>query len=815
MTIKNVRVRVFIGVIFAIFAALLIRLAYLQIIKGEDYRIMAEETSDREVATTAPRGEILDRNGVKLATNKQCFNIAYSYSSKDTSTINNTFINVVNILYKNNEQDKINSSSLPINYDESTGTFKFTYSGSTDEEIKKLEDAFKQGNNIDTGLDAVHTMYKLAEKYGIITLKEDGTPSDDTEIDDQVLLKVVALRQAIKNISFKQYQDITIASNVNRDTAFEIEALSSELDGISIKTASIRYYPYGELGSAFLGYVGKISTDSEVEKYSGLGYDISSELIGKTGLEAVCEKNSDIGVSLRGEPGIEYIKVDKLGRKLSVIGETEAIPGDTVVTTIDANLQKVAEEALDDTMENIRSGAYGKSYPNANRGAVVVIDIDTGEILALASRPGYDPNVFAETGGITDYSIYQEYFLPGLEDPYDTVPKPMFNYATAGTAPPGSTFKVLTAIAGLEERKITANEYINDIGIYTYGSFKGACWYYTEYGRGHGNVDIRRALQVSCNYYFFEVGKRLGQNLLSKWAYRFGISTDPDNPSSSKPSTGIEISENTGTVGNPMETKRRTIGTTLSNVMKRLAEVNYGGYTFIEGTEEYNTLYNMFMYNEYNQSELENIGITNEKAQKYIKQQIANFEASSSNAGDALNIAIGQGSTSLTPLQMAQFYATWLNGGTRYKAHLIKEIRDSEGNVKTTIEPTALSQIELDPETIEIVKEGMAKVTEEGGTAASVFRNYPIKTGGKTGSAEFSANSTAVGRDAYSWFASFAPYDNPEIAVVAVIYDGGHGYYTSKIVKAIYDEYFGLNDKTDTTTTDTTDTNTTQSTTNP
>ncbi len=793
MKIKNIRVKVFIGIVFLVFSILLVRLAYLQVIRGEDYRIMAEETSDREVATTAPRGKILDRNGTELATNKQCFNIAYSYSSKKTNTMNQTFIDVVNILYKKGEEGKINAGSLPISYDESTGTFKFTYSGSTEEAVKKLEDSFKESNNIDTGLDAVHTVYKLGEKFGIITLKEDGTPAEGTEINDQVLLKIVALRQAIKSISYKQYQDITIASNVDRDTAFEVEALNSKLDGISIKTASIRYYPYGELGSAFLGYVGRISTNSEVEKYSGLGYDVSSELIGKTGLESVCENNSDLGIALRGEPGIEYIKVDKLGRKLSVTGETDAIPGDTVVTTIDANLQKVAENVLDETMAKIRSGEYGKSFPNANRGAVIVMDIDTGEILALASRPGYDPNVFAETGGITDYSIYEKYFLPGLEDPYDTVPKPMFNYATAGTAPPGSTFKVLTAIAGLEDKVIGPNDYVYDQGIYKYGSFAGRCWIYSDYGTTHGNVDVRKALQVSCNYYFYELGRRLGQSGLSKWAYSLGISTDPDKPSSSRPSTGIEISENTGTVGNPMETKRKTIGSTLSRVMKKLTDISYGGYTFIEGTEEYNTLYDMFMYNKYDQSSLEKIGISNEKAQKYIKQQVSSFESGSSYAGDALNIAIGQGSTSLTPLQMAQFYCTWLNGGTKYAAHLIKEVRDSDGNVVSTVEPKAMSQVELDPEVIRIVKEGMGKVTEEGGTAASVFRNYPIKTGGKTGSAEFSSNSSVVGRAAYGWFASFAPYDNPEIAVVAVVYDGNKGYYTSQVVKAIYDEYFGLN----------------------
>ena len=149
MKIKNIRVKVYIGTIFLIFTVLLLRLAYLQIAKGEDYRILAEETSDREVATTAPRGKILDRNGTELATNKQCFNVTYSYSSKKTSTMNQTFIDVVNVLYKKGEENKINSTSLPINYDEATATFKFTYNGNTEEAVKKLEDSFKEGNNID------------------------------------------------------------------------------------------------------------------------------------------------------------------------------------------------------------------------------------------------------------------------------------------------------------------------------------------------------------------------------------------------------------------------------------------------------------------------------------------------------------------------------------------------------------------------------------------------------------------------------------------------------------------------------------------
>jgi penicillin-binding protein 2 len=252
-------------------------------------------------------------------------------------------------------------------------------------------------------------------------------------------------------------------------------------------------------------------------------------------------------------------------------------------------------------------------------------------------------------------------------------------------------------------------------------------------------------------------------------------------------------------------------------MIEKLAGANYGGYTLTEGTEDYKTIVQMFMngFEQYDEekykalgitdeskikdaieseyiSTLSSIGIINDKAQKLVIREIKNFDTESSRPGDPLITAIGQGATSLSPLQMAQGIATLVNGGTRYKSHLVKQVLNPDGTLKKDFEPEVITKLNLKKEYIDVIKEGMKKVNEEGGTASVVFRNYPIETGGKTGTAQFSKGQDEMGRAAYGWFAGFAPYENPEIVVVGVVYDGGHGNYVARAVKSVYDQYFGI-----------------------
>lgn len=794
---KYTRMTAYTVIVIFIFALLFTRLLYIQVIKGDYYKSIAEANAEKEILELAPRGEVIDKNGKKIATNIQTYNITYTCSQKKRKNdeINKTLIETVDIIIKNGDGNKLNLKSLPISYDESLNKFDFQFNSNDTAVVEKLAKDFKKSRDIDEEFDARETFLALAKNYELLGNNDENTYN----LSSLVIHRVLALRFALGQVAYKQYQVVYIANNVNKKTAFAVQYKNADIPGIMCEVAPMRYYPYGETGSSFIGYLGKIS--DKIEEYANMGYDVNRELIGKDGLEQALENNREINVQLRGEPGIKYVKVDKFGRIIKETSWRDPIPGDTVVTTIDMDLQSVAEKAFDEMMQDIRDGKLSKTekYPNANRGAMVVLDVNTGEVLALVSRPGYDPNLFAETGGIKETEVYKKLFLPDLKDPYDTVPRPMFNYATQGAAPPGSTFKPLPAIAALEEGLINAKTTIRDQGIYTVvPDFKGYCWIYTDYRTTHGDVNVTKALEKSCNYFFYDMGRRLGYEKIAEWAWKFGIGRNPQT--NEKPSSGIEVYERVGSVGSPMGFKIANINTRMRKVVEKLQNPNYGGYTLTEGINDYKTVEELFMNGDLTviDEKLDSIGITNTKAKNYIKSQVKQFNFDSSRPGDPLITAIGQGSTVLTPLQMAQYLSTLVNGGTRYKVHLVKEIINPDGTVKKEIQPEVLNKIELKKENVELVKEGLKRVTEEGGTAAAVFRNYPIETGGKTGTAEFGQYQSEVGRAAYGWFIGFAPYDNPQIAVAAVVYDGGHGNYVARAVKQVYDEYFKLN-KADTT----------------
>lgn len=792
---KPDRVTVYVVIVSIIFSLLISRLAYLQIIKGDYYRSVAEDMGGKEILELAPRGEILDRNGIKLATNRQSFNIIYANinQKQKNDEVNNILLEVIRIINNNGDGDKINIQNLPIKIE--GNNYSFQFNTSSDKLKVTLEKNFKKKYKIDENLDAKETFLALQENFGLNERK-------DINIDE--MQKLISLRLSIKDVGYSQYKTIYIAKNVSRKTAFTIQSKNKDIPGIICKVDPMRYYPNNEVGSAFLGYLGKID-ESESDYYKSLGYDISRELVGKLGLEKTLENNKDLNIALRGEPGVRYVQVDKYGRIMKEIASLEPISGDSVKTTIDLKLQKVAEQALQDTMRKISTGEIktDEPYPNANRGAAVVVDVNTGEILALASTTlrsspediVYNPNLFAETGSIKDSNIVKKLFGdPNDKDIYDLKPKPMFNYATYGSGPPGSTFKPLTAIAGLEENVITPSTIITCKG--QYDSYR-ACWIWNEQHRSHGPVDVSRALQVSCNYFFFEVGSRLGYEKFANWTWKFGLASNPQT--GELPYTGIEIDERPGDVSSPFNYKIKNINNAMNNIIEKLATEKYGSIVITKGTQEYKIIEQMLMDGEFDESQLEKLQInrntpSGKRAIDFIRLQVKSFETKANSRGELLNAAIGQGSTLLTPLQMVGYISTLANGGTRYKLHLIKQVLNSDGSVKMDIQPEVISKINLNPNNLAAVKEGMAKVTEEGGTAASAFVNFSIPTAGKTGSASVGNAQKKAGRAAYGWYVGFAPVENPKIAVAVVIYDAGHGGYVAGVARSIYEAYFGLND---------------------
>ncbi len=940
-------------IMLGVFTLIALRVLYIQVYKHSHYKEVADENATRFMAQEAPRGEILDDKGNILATNKEIYNITYTMPSNGEADFYKTMGLVFNILNENGESLE-DDMMLKLDKD---GKFYFTYKSTSQEaqqheKIRFLRDRgmnekiqhklFGDENRelteaenaqIDKELLKVtpeEAFDYLIKTYNIIDLVcpkpvqtiKDPTKEQKNEFNQkmndynekmkkynkmtgaeqlQVLLKsyklsdirnYVVVKDAMKMQSFKGYRAVTIANNIKKSTAFIIYQKLNELPGIDVNLQPVRYYPYDNLASSVLGYVSPIA-NSLKDEYELRGYDVSTDLVGKAGIEQSYED------MLKGVKGGKTVKVNSQGRVTENLFSLASYPGDNVKLTIDKNVQYATQEALKDTINNIRTKITdntGHSFPNATRGAALVVDVHNGNILAMASYPDYNPNIFAIPGQLTKEE-YEQYFNPNLEefgqtesklpgvkktldelfpkssngvreDKYDLYPKPFYNYATLGAIPPGSIFKPVTAVAALEEGVVGPNETVNATGIFNvhpdvFGkSFAPQCWIYTDSHGSHGPTDVEKALQVSCNFYFYEMGYRLYEHALkttnlkgvdaqiyaldslARWAWKFGLGHDPN--SQSDPTTGIEIPENTsGQVYNFQSYKANAIQFSKFNLNNYLESGDYKGinkfapFDFAANKADSQQLSDLkIKLKKIINDRLEVVG-TNNEASSYdqfykevypivkqimevspkYKESFENYKKTHPNttidaqaklvattiaqftirdvAGEILSpaqliyAAIGQGINHFTPIQLAEYISTLANGGTRYKLHLVSEVTNPDGGVIQKVEPQVIEKLNLKQSTINAVHEGMRRANDEdGGTAASVFGNFPIPTAGKTGTADYSDSQRDFGRAPYATYVSFAPYDNPQIAFVGVIYDGGHGGYTANVARAAYDAYF-------------------------
>ncbi|MCF0147517.1 MAG: penicillin-binding protein [Clostridium sp.] len=756
-------------------------------------------------------------------------------------------------------------------------------------------------------IPAEETFYKLVKSYSLqqlvnpIPVREEGETSKaynarvdayndkyeemtGKEILDELLetysiqdvRKYIVVKDAIKMQSFNGYRAVTIASNIKKDTAFIMYQKLNDLPGIDVSIEPIRFYPYNSLASGVVGYLSSIDSSKE-DNYELRGYDVSSDLIGVAGIEAALEDQ------LKGTKGGTTVKVNSQGRVTEELFKLDSYPGNNVHLTINKDVQYAAEQSMKDTMDRIKSIA-----PNATRGAAVAIEVKTGRIIAMVSYPGYDPNIFSIPGKLTD-ELSRQYFSPDIEsyakefiqrtgatggidylfpvdedtgkreDKFDTYPKPFFNYATQGLLPAGSTFKPLTAIAGLMEGVVNQYESMND----TSGT-----WSNDELpekrknfqGVANGKTDLRLALQVSSNYYFYELGYRLYKNsggnvnggniealdALAKYAWKFGLGVETSKQNSKTMSTGIQIEESFGQVYNFESWKKQIVNTPMYEIVDALKVGNYYSYLFvplnIEDSdsdpdnlkEAKNALKNYMKETLAKVGTDEEVSDTTKYAESlvpYIKKVMDlsdSFKASVvetskrrtvdideeagvmsdaiayyiiSNAGlqiktpgQIVSSAIGQGMNNFTPVQIANYVATLANGGTRLKLTLVDKITSPTGEVLQEFEPEVVDKLDIPEEYLQAVKEGMYRVntSPNNGTAYQAFGKFPIKVAGKTGTADFSTdeNYTIQGRLAYGNYISFAPLDDPEIAIFSTIYDGFRGSEGATIHKAIYEAYF-------------------------
>ncbi|MDD6214667.1 MAG: penicillin-binding protein 2 [Firmicutes bacterium] len=489
----------FIKIVLVLMIGLLVwRLYDMQIINGQGYKNLSDQRISSNITEKAPRGEITDRYGRVLVTNRKGYSIKLQKTEMSDEEFNVMLLKLFNIL---DTDGYTLSDSLPV----SEYPYKYTFADDGEKKAwfsdkKKLNDTMSAGDVMNYYKKA----FNIADNYS-----------------NEQIRRLVGLRYDISTSGFSINSPYVLAEDVSPYVISKIKERRDEFDGINVSQDYFRQYTSGTRAAHILGVVGKIYKE-EYTELADKGYGMN-DLVGKQGIEKICEEY------LKGSDGSRNVFYGKDAKLIGEENNVPATPGDYVVLTIDSELQRIAEESLERNIKEIaqRGASSVKRGGDANAGAAVAIDIKTGEVLALATYPTYDPAKFNE-----DYSKL-------LKDSA----KPLWNRAISGTYTPGSTFKPLTAIAALSTGAITTNEHISCDGVYRYYSdYQPKCWIWSESGKTHGSINVTQAIEYSCNCFFYETGRRTGIDAIDEYAKKMGLGEK----------TGIELTEEvSGNVASP------------------------------------------------------------------------------------------------------------------------------------------------------------------------------------------------------------------------------------------------------------------------
>ncbi len=637
---KNNFVTTFLSVI-SIIALLLfsIRAYSMQVIsnKEEKNKHLFGAASTRTAVLKAPRGEILDCHGRQIAINRDGYNIVFN-KAYIGDNLNDTILLLLKLC---KQYDAEWVDELPMS---AKSPYNFKKEESTDKLLKTLELAhYATAQNC---FDAMVEEYEL----------ENYSKSEQR--------KIMGVRYSMQISDFSISYPFTLAEDVSTEFMRKISECSYLLEGVSVDVVPFRKYVDTTLAVNLIGTVGPIF-EEDWQEYKSKGYSYDDK-VGKSGIEKWAEEY------LRGTDGEITYYLDSKGKIISSEVTKEPVAGKTVMLSLDKNLQTQTQKSLAQKVKSLKS--QGGSCKAA---CAVAIEIDTGKVLAAANYPSYDSATMNK-----NYNKLQA-------DPA----KPLTNRAFQGVYPIGSTIKPAVAVAAIENNLYHKGETVNCVQVYKYfKDYSPKCMHF------HGPMALKGALAKSCNYFFFEMGKRVGATTLTDYFKQFGLGIK----------TGVEVDDSKGILVEP---------------------------------------------------ESNNVG------------------------GTTLQIAIGQ-MNAFTPLQAANYVATLANGGTHYRASLVNQIVSYDiGEVYKVIEPETVNKIKIKDSTLDSVKEGMLSVTEDG-TGRAALGDYPIKVGGKTGTAQVN------GAADHSIFIAFAPFDNPEIAISVVLENGASGFAAGSIVRDMLDAYF-------------------------
>ncbi|MEA1961100.1 MAG: penicillin-binding protein 2 [Bacillota bacterium] len=645
---------------------LCVKLAVVQIFYNDQYQMQASDNRLRLVSIKAPRGEIMDCNGEKLAANKLVY------------TVRLTYLGVKN-------QDQI---------------------------IEQLSELL------------MHNYSEVTPDF---------------------------IKEKIEIQKYRLFEPIVLVRDIPWELVVELEENRHELPGVDIAIEPLRAYPNGTLTGHVLGYIHSINSE-EIEQ-SDEEYNLNS-LIGKAGIEKQYEKE------LRGKEGARRVEVDAAGRPVGELVTLQPQPGNNLILTIDKKLQTVMENSLEENLIRLQ-----KKHPKAKVGSSILMDVKTGEVLALTSMPALNPDDWK--GNISNERVGY-YFPQGLYDSLN--PGAALNRAIQVTYPPGSTFKPITGMAALDSEVMDPLEdFVNCAGAYWIAPYI-ACT------AAHGEVNYYSAMAKSCNTYFQEMGRRAGKDEMIRVAGEFGLGEK----------TGIDIPyETSGLIPTP-EWKKEINALLIDRKYDRLRK-------------ELEDRYERLIANAVSEDEV----ISMEKQKKNESARLEaqykidyNFDTKWQQF-DTFNMAIGQGSNNYTVIGLANFVSTIANGGDLMKPHILKEVRSSENELVERIKPKRIHHTNVSTRTLAETRRAMLQVTQPGGTAHFLFYDFPpeITVAAKTGTAQTGRSGDAVMGEFHGVFIAFAPADDPQIAFAGVVEYGQHGSESAGwVAKALFEQYFGIKD---------------------
>lgn len=808
---------VFSVLIVILFGTLIARLNTLTIAQGDKYASDADKRMTRTVTQEGMRGRILDRNGIVLAYSETSYNVEFLRNADNRTEYHSALytealIKAIGIIEAEGGQI-IDTSYIRM---DDEGKYYYDWRVTSEEAIKaryrnfcnamgfiiteENKDNMKKWKSAEAAYLSLRTSWQIPESMGY----EDA-------------IKIFSIRQEVLLNNYRAYEPITIAYNVGIDVVAKIEMMRDELPGLQTSESSTRIYPRGETAAHLIGYLGRSVTEEMLD----LGYSYD-DFIGVSGIEKSME--SYLTGSTTEHLGSRVIEVNKYGTEIREVSSTGKTDGNDVMLTIDLNLQQKTEEALAHLIPLIVAKQQNKMNKEMNDyirdtngnvdkihtaegGAIIVMDPDTCEVLASASYPSFDPNWFIK--GLTDEQ-YEMLFGKEAEKA-----APMRNKAISSKLAPGSIFKMVTGIAGVKEGVIGLDERVSDKSPYIIVNDDGTriernapkCW--GSYS-SHQNQNLRLAITNSCNYYFFEVAKRLGIERLNTWAGKFGLNT-PTNIELPGEAEGI-IGGQSVLYDNTVEMKNQK--TSLPGYIKRAVEEKLKGYLSLRGYDineeaveacalELMKLQDGTLDGKGPQirrilSEMLGIpeGITKET--NWVSELVSAITELQWKATFTIRTGIGQGVSLVTPMAVARYVSALANKGTVYDVHLVDRIINPNGSLIKKVEPTVHEKLDIDDSIWDAVFEGMKGVVspEDSGTAAGSFSRQFITDfiekgylSGKTGSAQIGNNPIDI--ECTSWFVAMSPREDPEIIIVVCVPYGLSGSSSAPAIEEIIKYYYG------------------------